>query len=261
MTDCRIGINLASIRQPFRKALNTAARLGAHAVELDARHAIRPSEMSQTGIRHLRKQLDDLNLGVSAVSFNTRYGYDTSENLDRRVAATKEAMSFAFQLGARVVTNHVGRVPEDQTEPTWSSLKQALEDIGSHAQRCGAWLCARTGTESGETLAELIKALPEGSLMVDLDPGAIIINGFSVEQTVTALGSHIAHVHARDGVRDLALGRGIEVQLGRGTADFPWILATLHEHRYAGFFTVERHQSADPIADLANGVQFLKSFS
>ena len=41
--------------------------LGAEAVEIDARNELRPEEMSQTGVRQLRKMLEDLNLRVSAI--------------------------------------------------------------------------------------------------------------------------------------------------------------------------------------------------
>ena len=72
MHQLKIGIQLKSLRQPFKKALHTAARLGARAVEIDARDELRPQELSQTGLRQLRNMLEDLNLTVSAVGFPTR---------------------------------------------------------------------------------------------------------------------------------------------------------------------------------------------
>lgn len=259
MIDRRIGISLPSLRQPPKRALETAARLGARAVELDARQTFRPREMSQTAIRQLRKWLDDLGLNISAISFLTRHGYDELNNLDRRVAATKEAMTFAYALGTSVVVNHVGRVPEEREGDEWNALTSSLEDLGKHAQKCGAWLCARTGTESGESLAELMEAIPEGSIRVDLDPGATIINGFSLPKTVAALGPYVAHVHARDAVRDPGQGRGLEVPLGRGVADYPWLFAALEEHRFTGFFTLQRDHAKDPIRELGDAVNYLQN--
>ncbi len=116
-----------------------------------------------------------------------------------------------------------------------------------------------TGSESGAEMAQLIEALPAGSVMVNLDPGNLIINGLSPAEAVDALGPHIAHVHARDGVRDLARGRGLEVPLGRGTADFPTLLAKLEEVGYRGYLTVERESSNAPLDEIALAVQFLKN--
>ena len=126
MLTLKIAVRLACLRQPFRKALETAARLGAEAVEIDARTEVRPAEMSQSAIRHLRKTIDDFNLRVAAVSFQTRHGYHVLENLDRRIEATRQAMQFAYQLGAPVVLNQVGQVPADTDDPQWDQLVQAL---------------------------------------------------------------------------------------------------------------------------------------
>ncbi len=259
MPHLNIGIQLASLREPFKKALLTAARLGADAVEIDARAEIKPADMSRTAIRQVRKMLEDANLRVSAVTFQTRRGYNVREDLDRRVEATKEAMQMAYDLGASIVVNQIGRVPSEQTGPEWDMLVQALADLGRHAQKVGAILAARTGSEDAAQLAALIAALPPESIGVDLDPGNLIINGFSASHAVQQLGPHIRHVHARDGVRDLAIGRGLEVPLGRGSVDFPEILGVLEEHEYHGYLTVQRDQAQDPSAEIEQAVMYLRN--
>jgi sugar phosphate isomerase/epimerase len=255
----RVGIQLASLRLPFRKALEQAARMGADAVEIDARQELKPAEISRTGLRQIRTYLDNYNLRVAAVSFRTRRGYDVPAELDRRLTATKETLRFAYELGCSVVINQIGTVPKDSSGPAWDTLIQALSDLGSYSQRVGAFLAAETGTESGPDLARLIHALPIGSLTVNLDPGNLIINGFSAQEATQALGDHVVHVHARDAVRDLARGRGLETLLGRGSVDFPELLGTLEEHAYHGYFTIVREQSDDPITEIGYAVKYLRS--
>ena len=46
--------------------------------------------------------LADLNLQVSSVYFPTRRGYGVTDDLDRRIEATKSAMDMAFELGCSV---------------------------------------------------------------------------------------------------------------------------------------------------------------
>ena len=75
------------MRMPLRKAIETASQLGASAVEIDARNDIHPSQLSDTGLRQLRKILDDRNLKVSALRFQTRRGYEYTQNLERRIEA------------------------------------------------------------------------------------------------------------------------------------------------------------------------------
>jgi len=256
--ELRVGIQLASLRLPFKQALEVAARLGADAVEVDARHELKPAEISRTGLRQIRKMLQDFNLRVCAVSFPTHRGYDVVEDLDRRVAATKEALRFAYELGASVVVNQVGRVPAESEGPQWDSLMQSLSELGAFSHRVGAFLAAKTGSEEGADLARLIAALPAGSLTVDLDPGNLIINGFSATDAVASLGEFITHVHAKDAVRDLARGRGLETPLGRGSVDFPELIGHLEEHGYRGYFTIEREQAADPVTEIGQAVEYLR---
>jgi len=259
MLQIKVGVQLASLRLPLKQALLTAAEMGAAAVEIDARNELRADELSHTGVRQIRKMLDDLNLRVSCLSFRTRHGYHVSENLDQRVEATKHALKLAYDLGTNVVVNHVGRVPDQADATAWNNLQQALTDIGRHGQRVGATLAAETGTETGAELLKLITALPPASLGVDLNPANLIVHNQSPREAVKALGPHILHVHANDGTRDLAQGRAIEVPLGRGSAEFPELLATLEEHQYRGYITVERKGSDNPLFEIDQAVKFLKS--
>ena len=259
MQSVRVGVHLASLRQPLQTALATAARLGADAVEIDVRQQLRPDAISQTGLRQLRKMLDDMRLRVAAVSFQTRRGYHVAEDLQQRIDATKRAMSFAYELGASVVVNQVGRVPAEPAGAAWELLVASLADIGRHGQKCGAMLAARTGTEDGATLARLIDWLPAGSLSVDFDPGQLIVNGFSASDALGSLAQHIRHIHARDGVQDLAQGRGLEVQLGRGSADFLTIMATMEQLRYDGYYTVQPANVAAPLEEAADAIAYLRN--
>lgn len=259
MQDVRIGIQTRSLGQPLRQALQTAARLGADGVEIDARSELPPAQMSRTGIRQLRKLLDDLNLRVSAVAFPTRRGYDVAEDLDRRVLATQAAMKFASELGANVVINRVGSVPEETDDRRFGRLVEVLTALGYHGTHVGARLAAQTGSESGSQLARLMTALPEGLVGVDLHPSGLIQHGHSPQEAAIALGAYVLHVHACDAVHDAGAGRTVDVPLGRGTADLPALMGELSQFDYRGWVTIERHGAADPAAEIGNAVAFLRA--
>ncbi len=232
MPELKIAIETLSLRQPFKKALQTASQLGAAAVEIDVRNELRMDEFSRTALRQLRKMLDDLNLKVSAVNFPTRGGYDESRDLDRRLTATRSAMKFAYEVGARVVVNQIGQIPTDPPDPQGNLpqgnlLIESLTNLSAYGQRVGAFFAVRTGNGPAEHLARLIDHLPEESLGVSLDPRALIVQGETLQDAISILGRRILHVHANDAVRDLSLGRAIEVTLGRGSADFPALLGAL----------------------------------
>jgi sugar phosphate isomerase/epimerase len=259
MLQIKLGLELASLRLPLKKGLLTAHELGVEAVEIDLRNELRPDDLSRTGLRHLRKMLDDLNLRVSAVAFRTRRGYATTDDLEARIEATKRALASAYELGTSVVINHIGRVPPESDAAARSTMIEALAEIGRHGQKVGALLTTETGTESGEELAALIARLPPGSIGVDLNPANLIVHGHSPRAAAQALAEHVLHVHATDATRDLALGRGIETPLGQGNAEFPELLGILEEHQYRGYITIARHDSDHPIAAIQQALTFLRN--
>ncbi len=199
--------------------------------------------------------MDDLNLRVSSVRFQTRRGYDVLADLDRRIEATKAAMRMAFALGAPHVVNQIGRVPSDTESPRWEQLRTVMEDLGRYGAHIGAFLAAETGTESGEDLARLIQGLENAYVSAALNPGQLVVNDFSVADAVRALGADIGVVVAQDGVQDLARGRGIDVPLGQGSADYPQILGALEDFRYRGWFVVGRPGGGE--AEAAEAVEYL----
>ena len=257
MLQLRKSIHLDSLRQPFKKAIVTAAQLGAEAVEINGLGEVRASNLSRTGIRQIKKMLSDLNLSVAAIYFPTQSGYGDLNRLDQRIDGTKATLKLAYDLGCRVVVNRLGQIPDQVQDPVWSTMVQALMDIGNFSQRAGAWLAARTGSESGEVLKGFIDALPPQCLMVDFDPAALVINRFSASEAMEALSEHVISFRARDAVVDLSLGRGVEVQLGRGSVDWPGLLGALEEKQYQGFLTVERQSAEDPVRECGEALQYL----
>jgi sugar phosphate isomerase/epimerase len=49
------------------------------------------------------------------------------------------------------------------------------------------------------------------------------------------------------------------VPLGSGIVDFPELLGILDEHRYGGYFTIDRQTSGDAVTEVAQAIQFLTS--
>jgi sugar phosphate isomerase/epimerase len=86
----------------------------------------------------------------------------------------------------------------------------------------------------------------------------LILGGHSPGEAVEVLGPHVLHVHACDAVREPGQ-RGREVDLGRGVADIPDLLGRLTEFDYRGWVTIERRESAHPVADIENAVAYLRS--
>jgi len=254
-----IAIQTAGLKLPLKQSIAAAASLRADAVEIDARAELRPAQLTQTALRQFRKLLADERLCVAAVSFQTRRGYDVAEDLQRRVEATQDAMRMAAHLGAPVVVNRVGAVGEASSSRARETLVEVLTDLGRLGQRLGVRLAAQTGLESGPRLAELIAALPEGSIAVALDPGALVLAGHSVEEALAALAPQVAHVYATDAMRDSG-GRGTDAPLGLGSVDYPSLLGTLAEYEYRGAISIGCRGTSQPKEALVSGIQTLRQW-
>jgi len=258
MLKLKKSIFLDTLRQPFKTAIVTAAKLGADAVEINGRTEIKAGELSRTGVRHIQKLLSDHNLSVSAIHFQTNYGYGDMQLLDQRVEGTKATLAMAFELGCSVVVNRIGKIAAEASDPSRATMIQTLSDIGNFSQKSGAWLAARTGADDGESLKELIDALPTQSLAVDFDPAELVINGHCPTEAIKVLAQHVMSCRARDAVTDFSLGRGVETALGQGAVDWPALLGTLEQKSYNGYFTLHQENTTNPIVTCEESFGFLR---
>ena len=259
MAEIRLSVRISCLQQPFKQALLTAARLGAAGVEIDARTEVRPADLSDTALRQLRKMLDDLNLRVSSVRFQTSRGYDVQADLDRRIDATKAAMRMAYQVGAGVVVNQIGRIPAEATSPNWQTFRDVMEDLGRFGAHTGAVLAAETGTESGEDLMRLLTQGASGFVGVALNPANWILNDIPIESNIHAVAERVQLVIAQDAVRDLAARRGVDVPLGQGTADLPNIIGILEDRQYRGWYVVAHQGSDNPEVSVQRAINYLRN--
>ena len=265
METARLSLPAAALARDVRRAFRLARDLGCGGIALDARHGLDPAEVSQTGLRQIRKWLGDEGLVVSGVAFQTRGGYGDAERLEPRIAATKGALKLAHDLGAGVVasglrvTNHVGEIPADGDSAEWRLLVDVLADIDTWSQHVGARLCAEAGRAAPADLARLIAALPEGSLACDLVTGSLVVHGHDPAAAVATLGDHVRAVHATDAVAGPFAGRGRAVILGTGQVEFAGVFAALEERSYQGWIGLEPVEPREAMAELTDAVRFLRA--
>jgi sugar phosphate isomerase/epimerase len=258
METSRLSVPAASLATDLRKSLRAARDLGVGGIELDARSGLDPAQLTQTGLRQIRKWLGDEGLVAAAIAFPTRGGYADRDRLEGRIAATKAALKLAFDLGASVVLNHIGEIPASDN-PDWRLLVDVLTDIGQFSQHVGATLCAEAGRAAPADLARLIKALPEGSLTCDIVTGALVVHGHDPAQAVEQLSGHVASLHATDAVAGAFAGRGRAVVLGTGQVELPQVLAALEERNYQGWIGLEPVEARDARDELADAVDFMRA--
>jgi L-ribulose-5-phosphate 3-epimerase len=253
-----VGVRLESLGLPFRQALNEAARLGVGGVQFDAVGDLSPDALSQSGRKSLLALLRTLNLQLTALGCPLRRALDDVENQQQRLDHVRKVMSFAYELGPRIVTVTAGQVPEKEDTPEARRLRESLTDLYQHGDRVGTTLALETGLESGPVLAKYLATFDTGSLGVNLDPANLLLHGFAPLEAVTALRERITHVHARDCRKGGASRAAREVPLGSGDIDWMAFVEALREVEYRGWLVVDREEGNDRLADVASGVAFLR---
>ena len=253
----KTGIRLDSLKSPFKKSIEAAARLEVDAVEINLRTGIRMADMSRTAIRHLNKLLGDRELSVCSLTFPTRRPFYELEELDRRLEATRQVMSLAFELGTRVVTGSSTTIPDpEQDSQAYQVLVSALTDLARHGQRVGCQFALSFPTEPAR-VNRLLEEIPPG-VGIDLDPADLLSHGLELDSYLQQNAFRSLQFRARDAVRDFAKGRSMEVQLGRGSVDLPSLLGLLEEKNYQGYFVVESADGEEPEVSCANALEYLK---
>jgi sugar phosphate isomerase/epimerase len=264
----KIGAMTTSFRKGFQKGLEAAAALGVDGVQIwatnltyyDPDHAVGeldPDTSTEDVRKDLLATLKRLNLDISALCGDLGRGFVKPDHIKEDVAKTKRMMDLCKLLGVKVLTSHIGRIPEDSGDAGWKTAAAALEEIGAHGDEIGVVFASETGPEPGATLAKFLKSLKTKSVKANYDPANIVMNGFDPVQGAYDLAGLIAHTHAKDG-NGPGPNRG-EVPLGEGQVPWPKYLRALREIGYEGYLTIEREVGENPSADIATAAGFLRA--
>lgn len=281
----KIGMIVEMLRQPLREALKTAAEMGVTGVQIYAVYGTDHNlmEMSDEEVRDLKKYCDSLGLTVSAVCCDLGgHGFADAAGNPDRIAKTKKIIDKAALLDTHVLTTHIGVVPSDPSNPRYPVMVEAMRECGEYALAHDMVMAIETGPEPAKTLKRFLGDINCKGCGINLDPANLaMVCKDDPAQAVLTLAGHIVHTHAKDGVnlRDCdpevvygAFADGgfekmveeggaffQEVPLGTGDVDWEAYLGALKKIGYDGYLTIEREVGADPKADIAMAIEFLKA--
>ncbi|QDU39183.1 Xylose isomerase-like TIM barrel [Maioricimonas rarisocia] len=258
MQTLKIAVATAPFQQPIRQAVQTAAATGASGLQIDARNELKPSELSETGRRQFLHMLSEMQLSVASVTFPLRRPLQEREALDARIAALKQAMEFAFQLKARVLTTRLSDLPDDPDSRDAVTLQEILEDLSRHANHVGVKLAIASGSHDTQALSGLIERSSQGPLGIDFDPASAVMGRRDPAQVLRDLHRHVMHFQIRDALRQVD-GPGKEVAVGRGEVSWEEMLAMIDDMNYTGWLTVRRSEGDERAGDSARAVTYLKN--
>ncbi len=260
----KIGIRTSLLAQsfrraPFSRALSEAAIGGVDGVEVDLRDELPLADVSGTGIRQIRKWLDDQNLKLAAARFPTRRSLADADKLDRRIAAIERAMIVAYDLGGRRLVQ-AGGLPEITTDSVAeTTLHESLNRLYSASQRIGCRLIIETERIDPEAVRALADRLGSGMLELALHTGHTIAAGVTIADLAGSLAPYWQHLYLADGYRDIASRRFVATELGRGTLDIAELAAILDGANYDGWWMIEPTDEGDRVSECAAAATYLRN--
>jgi len=277
----KTGILLDSLQLGLDEGLSFAAAAGADGVQFYAsRGELTPWNSSPRDWQRFRQRYADLGLDLAALCGEFGgHGFERANEHEDRIRKTRELIDFALELGTRIVSMHIGVVPEDRNSEIYQNLRYALSGISEYAGNRGAILAIETGPEPAERLATFIEDCGTAGLGVNFDPANLVmVQGSNAAADFARLAPLVAHVHAKDGIRKKVCDARLiydsfaeddfatidvndffdEVPLGAGAVNFPQLLGAMDKSGYTGFLTIEREAGNQRQKDVAEGIKFLK---
>lgn len=175
--------------------------------------------------------------------------------LRERIEKTKGSLKLAADLECRIVTAHIGEIPQDKSDTTYKTMRESCVEIARFGEDVGAVFCIETGQEPVEVLRIFIEDVNSEALKVNYDPANILrrYGARSVVEGVRTLAPWIVHTHAKD--YDPKTGKQTV-----GEGDVPWseYISALREVGYDGWYILEDESGKDIISSLKKGKAFLE---
>ena len=206
--------------------------------------------------------------------------FEIEKDNAERIEKTKAIIDLAVEFNTNVVTTHIGVIPDDENDPRFITMLNALTACGEYAKSKGVTLAIETGPETALTLYKFVSKT-NGGVGVNLDPAIfVMVTGQDPAEAVLLLKDYIVHTHLKDGkmlkktdpkiIYDHFAEGGIEAlnvadffietPIGEGNVNWAEYIGALKQIGFDGFLTVEREAGNKPEKDIANGVAFVKKY-
>ncbi len=279
----KIGVITDCFGKSHFEGIELASKLGLDGVQIYATTGkFSPDVLTAEDKANYKALLKEKGMVISALCGDMGgYGFEIEKDNAERVAQTKKIIDLAVEFDTKVVTTHIGVIPEDKQNPRYKVMLDALTECGLYALSKGVTMAIETGPEKAKTLLAFLQDT-KGGVGVNLDPANFtMVTGQDAVEAVYLLKDYIVHTHLKDGkmldknqcptdvyhafavggVEALNACKGfIELPIGEGDVDWDNYVKALKEIGYDGFLTIERECGEDPTADITLAANFIKKY-
>ncbi len=181
-----------------------------------------------------------------------------------REQRTYEVSDFAAAIGAPSIATHIGFVPEDESDPNYTEVRDLVRRVCDDAAEWNQTFALETGQEPAKVLLRFIQDVDRPNLRINFDPANLILYGTGDPiEALDVLGPLVLSVHAKDGnwpSKDTPGALGAEQPLGKGAVGIERFVAKLRQIGYQGTLNVEREteDQEQRLKDIRNGIALLE---
>ena len=285
----KIGVMAESFRTDFKSAVAVAKQLGANGMQAYASSFgadgilgycngdASKKTVAENEIKEVLSIIGDAGLCFSAICGDFGCDMYYTKNI-AEIDREKRVIEIAAKLGTKIVTTHIGVVPDYECKQ-YDSMFEVYGSLARFAESAGCVFAVETGPEKSPLLKSFLDRVASKGAGVNLDPANLVMcAGEDPIEAVKNLKDYIVHTHAKDGVQHRPFDtRALyapkhydlepapwdlisEVPLGDGNVPWDGYIAALKEIGYDGFLTIEREVGDDPKADIEKAVKFLHKY-
>ncbi|MCZ6652197.1 MAG: sugar phosphate isomerase/epimerase [Planctomycetota bacterium] len=259
-TDPRLAVCLDDFGAPPKEALRAASEIGFRCVQIGALQGpISPSQLDESGRRHLRRFAEGLGLQIIAlrVDFGGSRFLDASRT-DYCIDRTRRVLELARELNVPTVSAPLGKFRTADVQE-YELVMSAVRAVADHADLLNCSFAIETAVDTPDALQKLLREVSCPHLKVAYDPAELLIGGIDPLAPIETYADDIALAFARDAERGTSAQPGRETNLGAGHLSLPVYLAQLDAAGYRGPLVVRRADTTRPVADLAACKEYLES--
>ena len=278
----KLGVISDCFKRSIEESISLAGKLGMDGIQIYAVSGEFCPEVllaSEEKIEYYKSLLKENNLVVSALCGDLGgHGFEIEADNAVRVERTNKIVDLACKFDTKVVTTHIGVIPDDESAPKYKIMLDAIRKCGEYAASKGVTLAIETGPETAPVLAGFVAKTGKG-VGVNLDPANfVMVTGQDPAEAVYMLRDYIVHTHLKDGkmlkksnpveIYNVFAEGGIEglnvadyfieTPVGEGDVDFNAYVGALKEIGYDGFLTIERETGSDPSSDIAKAAAYAR---
>jgi len=220
--------------------------------------SVSPDAHSSDTAKNIKALFDKYNIRITALvggwsgpqEWNFSGGPDTLGIVPQayramRMRELESHARFAVMLGVQDVCTHMGFIPENPSDRTYTEFITALRFLAGYYKNRGIFLNMETGQETPVVLLRVINDVQTDNVGINFDPANLLMYGKANPiDALSIIGSYVRGVHAKDGEYPTdGICLGVEKPLGEGRVDIELFIKTLHKIGYNGAITIEREIS------------------